>query len=92
MSEARTPRRYFSAYTESMDGDEGVFYCEVGDGEITRHISVFGSIMYWATPEDELDEVYSFTDQPQFDRSEYDAEITRERFLELWSVALRQGS
>ncbi|MEM7151434.1 MAG: hypothetical protein AAF799_01270 [Myxococcota bacterium] len=84
--------RYFSAQVDSMDGDEdeGTFYCEVGDGQILRHISVFGGTMYWATPDAEFDEVYGFTDQPEFDRSEYDAEITRERFLELWAAALRQ--
>jgi hypothetical protein len=83
--------RYFKCYSESNDGDEGLFYCEVEDGAIVRHVSVFGDILYWATPTDEFDEVYAFTDQPDFDPSERDVEIERGEFLALWSAALRQG-
>lgn len=82
---------YFKSYTESLEGDEGVFYCEAENGEIVRHVSVFGDVMYWATPTDEFDEAYSFTDQPEFDPSEYDAEIERDEFLALWTAALRQS-
>lgn len=83
--------RYFKCYSASNEGDEGFFYCEVEDGEIVRHVSVFGDTMYWATPTDEFDEVYAFTDQPEFSPSERDAEIDRDEFLALWSAALRQG-
>lgn len=82
--------RYFKSYTESDDGDEGVFYCEVENDEIVRHVSVFAHVMYWATPTDEFDELYSFTDQPQFCRDEYDAEISAKEFLAMWTSAINQ--
>ncbi len=82
--------RFFKANSDSPDGESGVFYCEVRDAEIVRHVGVYAGVMYWATPTDEYDERYAFTDQPEFDRAEYHAEITAAEFEELWRAALRQ--
>lgn len=82
--------RFFRAYSDSPDGEAGVFCCEVRNAEIVRHVSVYAGVMYWATPTEEYDSDYAFTDQPEFDRVEYDAEITAAEFHDLWSAALRQ--
>ncbi len=84
------PSRFFRARSDSPDGEPGLFYCEVRDDEIVRHVSVYAGVMYWATPTDEFDERYAFTDQPEFDRAEHDAEITAAEFHDLWRAALRQ--
>jgi len=50
--ESITMNEYFKTYTESHDGIEGTFYCEVEKGLIIRHISVFEGVFYWATPKE----------------------------------------
>ncbi|WP_018694168.1 hypothetical protein [Algicola sagamiensis] len=82
--------KYYKSYSESHNGDEGIFFCEVEDGVITRHISVYGEIMYWATPSDEFDEEYFFTDQPEFEMTEEEEEISQEEFSLLWEKAVAQ--
>ena len=66
------------------------FFCEVEGGVITRHVSVYGEILYWATPVDEYDEEYFFTDQPEFELTEEEEEISQEEFSRLWEKAVAQ--
>jgi hypothetical protein len=82
--------KYYKSYSESHNGDEGKFYCEVKDGIITRHINVYGDALYWATPSGEYNEEYFFTDQPEFELTEDEEEISQEEFLSLWDKALSQ--
>lgn len=82
--------RYYKSYTESHDGDEGEFFCEVNGDRITRHISIFNGTLYWATPSDEFDERYAYTDQTQFEFLDSEVEIPEGEFLELWRKALEQ--
>jgi hypothetical protein len=82
--------KYYKSYSESHNGDEGLFYCEVKDGVITRHINVYDDVLYWATPSSEYDEEYFFTDQPEFELTEDEEEISQEEFLSLWGKALSQ--
>ena len=76
--------KYYKSYSESHNGDEGEFFCEVEDGVIVRHISVYGAVLYWATRTDEYDERYFFTDQPEFEVNEKEEEISQEEFSRLW--------
>ncbi|ABC30277.1 hypothetical protein HCH_03534 [Hahella chejuensis KCTC 2396] len=82
--------KYYKSYTESHDGEEGFYYCEVKNGLITRQINAFNNVLYWATPSDEYDEEYFFTDQPEFSLSKNDLEISSDEFLDLWKVATTQ--
>lgn len=82
---------YFETYTESHDGIEGKFYCEVIDGFISRHISIFNGVYYWATLNECFSEQYDFTDQPEFGKpDESTFAISKNEFNKLWNTALRQ--
>ncbi|WP_342370711.1 hypothetical protein [Acinetobacter sp. D009] len=83
---------YFKTYTESHDGIEGTFYCEVEKGLIIRHISVFEGIFYWATPKEYFHEQYDFTDQPEFGEADESAiSISKAEFDVTWNHAVRQN-
>lgn len=82
--------KYYKSYSESDEGDEGEFFCEVKNGAITRHVSVFGTKLYWATPNDEFDERYFFTDQPEFQLTDSEEEISEHDFSLVWDRAVRQ--
>ncbi len=82
--------KYYKSRSESHKGDEGEFFCEVENGIITRHISLYNGVLYWATPSDEYDEEYFYTDQPEFELSEAEIEITTEEFFKLWEQAINQ--
>ncbi|PUA28481.1 MAG: hypothetical protein B0W54_18735 [Cellvibrio sp. 79] len=79
--------KYYKCYTESHEGMEGHFFCEVDNGIITRQINAFGDNLYWATPEAENNEEYFYTDQPEFEPTDSDLEITEEEFKKLWDKA-----
>jgi hypothetical protein len=87
--------KYFRTYTESHEGEEGFFYAHVEGGMITRMINVFGDRLLWASPTACKDELYDFTDQPEWSdtdslRTEQgDIEISESEFEELWSRAVR---
>jgi len=82
---------YFKTYMESHIGDEGEFFCEVEDGLITRHVSVFNGIYYWATRNDSFDSEYDFTSRPEFDPIEERAEaVSAKEFETIWDLAIRQ--
>lgn len=84
---------YFETYTESHDGIEGEFYCEVQDGLIIRHVSVFNGVYYWATPNEYFNGQYDFTDQPEFgEPDESTRSISQDEFDKIWNTALRQGN
>lgn len=82
--------KYYKSYIESHKGDEGEFYCEVDNALITRHISVFRGIIFWATPTDEYDEQYFYTDQPHFELNETETEVSKDEFHYLWKKATEQ--
>ena len=82
--------KYYRSYAESHRGDEGEFFCEVDNGMITRHISLYNNILYWATPSNQYDVAYFFTDQPEFELTDSETEMTQEEFLNLWDRALNQ--
>ena len=78
-----------------MEGEEGTFLCEVVDECIVRQIYIIDGCHFWATPDKENNEVYFFTDQPEFlDKDvprlekEFDLrEITESEFQDIWSRA-----
>lgn len=84
--------RYFKFYSESLDGEVGDFYCEVSsDNLITRQIDVFGSKLYWANRQEQYDENYPFTDQPEFNElDDGGEEISGELFEQLWTAGKKQ--
>ncbi|MET1080210.1 MAG: hypothetical protein ABWY06_19535 [Pseudomonas sp.] len=84
--------RYFSFYSESLDGEVGKFYCEISpENVITRQIDVFGSKIYWADRQAQYSEDYPFTDQPEFDETSDDGEeISRDLFEEIWQNGQKQ--
>jgi hypothetical protein len=82
--------KYYKSYSESHNGDEGEFICEVENGIITRQINIYKGVLYWATPSDEYDEEYFYTDQPEFEPTAKDVEITKDEFLNLWEQAINQ--
>jgi hypothetical protein len=82
---------YYKMYMESHEGDEGEFFCEVVDGLIVRHVSVFNRVYYWATREDSFDGEYDFTSRPEFDPAAERAKpVPAEAFEATWSLAIRQ--
>jgi hypothetical protein len=81
---------YYKCYSESHEGEPGTFLCEVHNGIITRHINAYGNELYWATPADESNEQYFYTDQPEFEPTGTHLEITEEEFLGIWEKALTQ--
>lgn len=81
-------KRYFQTYAESHDGDEGAYYCEVENGIIQRQINVFGDNYYWATPDAYFDERYDYTDQPEFEPTSLEEEISAEEFYRIWQIAV----
>ncbi len=84
--------RYYCFYSESLKGEVGKFYCEVSpENLITRQIDVFGSEIYWAEPGSQYSEDYPFTDQPEFDESDQEAEeLDRETFERIWAEGKMQ--
>lgn len=82
---------YFREYIESHEGEEGDFYCEVKDGLIIRHVSVFNDIYYWATRQDCYDGEYDFTSSPEFDVLDNSVMIvSKDEFERIWNVAISQ--
>ena len=92
------PSKYYKFYAEGLNGEEGHYYCEVTNEEIVRQIFSFGAELYWATPEDENDERYFFTDQPEFLESDLPIRevardfksLTESEFLCVWNAALKK--
>jgi len=65
--------KYYKVYAESLEGDVGACYIEVGgDNSITRQVLVFKDKLYWSTPEAHADERHMFTDQPEIDEEHDD--------------------
>lgn len=82
---------YFSTYAESATGQEGVFYCEVKDGIIQRHVTVFDGRYYWATPNDCFDEQYDFTERSEFGApDETTVSLSGDDFRKIWEFAIAQ--
>jgi hypothetical protein len=83
--------RYLRFYDISLQDEDGWFYCELDKEKIIqRQIRVFGSAMYWATRYDEKDDVYIFTDQPEFNFANFrpedgDLEISADEFEDVWN-------
>lgn len=82
--------KYYKCYSESHEGEVGDFFCAVENGIITRQINAYAGKLYWATPEGENNEEYFYTDQPEFEPTEADQEITKEAFEQIWKKALAQ--
>jgi hypothetical protein len=83
-------KEFFRSYTESHEGAVGDFYCEVDDGLIVRHVSVFPEGSYWATPSSYNDERYDFTDRPEFGDPDSTTErISQGDFERVWDLATR---
>ncbi|MDW6093013.1 hypothetical protein SBX64_10670 [Vibrio rhizosphaerae] len=81
---------FYKMYSESLDGDEGEFFCEVVDGLVVKQLHIYGENMYWATENSCNDPLYDFTDQPEFDPELIDCEeISSSEFLSMWNEALR---
>ena len=79
---------FYKMYSESLDGYEGEYYCEVVNGLVIKQIHVYGSGIYWATENDEKDPMYDFTDQPEFDPEIVDCEeISKVEFINKWNEA-----
>ncbi|HLO15180.1 MAG TPA: hypothetical protein VK206_10150 [Anaerolineales bacterium] len=52
---------------------------------------MFGSEIYWAEPGSQYSEDYPFTDQPEFDESDQEAEeLDRETFERIWAEGKKQ--
>ena len=83
--------KYYKCIWEGEDSD-GFYYSEVKENEIQRQVIEIGENLYWATLEDEKDELFEFTDQPEirdeeiaFAREHLDgSELTKEAFEEIW--------
>ncbi|WP_445359598.1 hypothetical protein [Microbulbifer sp. ANSA005] len=92
-------RRFYKSYAEGMEGEEGAFLYEVVDQLIVRQIYVIDGCHFWATPNAENNEVYFFTDQPEFPKGdiprlekEFDlVELTEEDFLKVWEIAQKEN-
>lgn len=84
--------RYYKMYSESLEGQEGEFFCEIDDnGLLVRQIQVFGNKLYWATDDEEFDDSYPIGDQPEFNPKEYDCqEISVDLFEKTWQKSLNQ--
>ena len=78
--------KYYKLYAESVDGNIGECYIEVdSDRLITKQVLVFGTSLYWATPEEFSDEMYLFTEQPEIDEEIDELEsIEAEEFFAIW--------
>ncbi len=85
--------RYFKVYAESLDGDIGDCFIEVGpDDTIIRQLLSFNDKLYWATPDAYADERYMFTDQPEIDEEHDDlTPILASEFFSLWGKAKSDG-
>lgn len=82
--------KFFRIYTESHEGLEGKFYCEVQNGFIVRQVNVFDDRYYWATPEHCNNEQYDFTDRPEFSEpNQWATRISQEEFESVWRIATR---
>ncbi len=84
--------RYFSFYSESLEGEVGKFYCEISpNNEVIRQINVFGSKIFWADPHGQNNQNYSFTDQPEFNESNDEGdEISFDLFEKIWASGQKQ--
>jgi len=82
-------KTYFkSPMHSSLKREKGFFYCEVLDGEITRHMSVFGDSYSWAILRDNFPPDYLFTEDPTFgDPISGDEQISKEEFDFVWEKA-----
>jgi hypothetical protein len=86
--------KYYKCIWEGETSD-GIYYSEVIDGEITRQIVEIEGDLKWATPHEEKDEAYFFTDQPEvteedlkFAEDNLDGkEISSNEFGELWKAS-----
>jgi hypothetical protein len=85
----------FECEYENHDGEwcDGYYICEVIDGVTTRQIIELESELYWSTLDAEKDELFFFTDQPDFTDGDVDdarenlglVELFEQEFNELWS-------
>lgn len=83
--------QYFDSYAESLTGQEGRFYCEVHDGLIVRHVMFFDGVYYWATREESFDELYDFTERPEFGLPDATTvAMSADEFAKIWDIAIAQ--
>jgi len=85
---------YYRYIWEGMK-DDGYYYAEVIDHVTQRQIVEIGDNLYWSTLQDEKDECYGFTDQPEFPQEEFEDSkndpdfliLSENAFNELWTKA-----
>jgi hypothetical protein len=89
---------YYRSNTENHEGDEGFYYCEVLNEVIIRSIQEFNGELYWSTLRSHNNELYMFTDQPEFPdahipylKENYNLiQLTPQEFEALWEKAQAQ--
>ncbi len=82
-------KTHYVCYMESLEGDEGSYYCEVANGEIIRQVCCFGANYYWSTLHECKNERYDFTDNSIFrGPKKGDTPISSEEFDRIWRIAL----
>lgn len=80
-------KKYYRLQGETEDGEDGLYHYEVKDGIIVRQICIVNGIIYWADEDDEANDKYGFTDQPEIDESEL-AELPE--YMKLESISLAE--
>lgn len=94
--ESRPTRQHFKLCGDTADGEEGLFYYEVEDGMIVRQICIVEDRIYWADVDDERDDAFGFTDQPEFDVAAIPdlgvEEVRQFEFDTLWHKGKTQAS
>lgn len=83
-------KQYFKLSGETEDGEEGLYHYEVEGGLIVRQVCVVDGKAYWADEQEEADDKYGFTDQPEFDPAELPEivnleAISKDEFDALWA-------
>ena len=81
---------FYRYYAESLDDETGFIHCEVIENQVVRQIWEFGDNLFWACESGCKDELYGFTDQPEWNNGEGAIDLVQteiETFTLLWQNA-----